>query len=340
MDATKLAESESSSVAEIQGSGDPSQAPEAQRASPEVKSDANRSAFSVALGNIMALPKRRGGPISALGKEKSRRNAVKHGIFAKVVVLSNEPLSQFDDLLQGFRNALRPVGAVEEVLVEKLATLVWRYRRVLVTERAEIRIEQRDGSQKSERERQQREEIFAMASSGVVSSRGLMGNYENPVGMEQGLKFLEMLRTSIGVRGFVHEEDTRLLLRVFGTVEGHRQVLLYCLYYSPTNRVHQEEFKEFDLPRKEREAKYVDYLKVMIREMRKISRLCEVESKILGRMETVTANIPEAPRLDRILRYSASLERDFDRTLGQLERLQRMRKGQPAPPTLNVNIAG
>ena len=33
--------------------------------------------------------------------------------------------------------------------------------------------------------------------------------------------------------------------------------------------------------------------------------------------------------LDYLLRYEASLERNFDRTLGQLERLQRMRLGHP-----------
>jgi hypothetical protein len=40
-------------------------------------------------------------------------------------------------------------------------------------------------------------------------------------------------------------------------------------------------------------------------------------------------NVPEAPQLDRLLRYEASLERAIDRTLTQLERLQRMRLGQP-----------
>jgi hypothetical protein len=39
--------------------------------------------------------------------------------------------------------------------------------------------------------------------------------------------------------------------------------------------------------------------------------------------------IPNAPELDRLLRYAASLERSFDRTLNQLLDLQRMRLGQP-----------
>jgi hypothetical protein len=43
--------------------------------------------------------------------------------------------------------------------------------------------------------------------------------------------------------------------------------------------------------------------------------------------------------LDRLLRYEAILQRDFDRTLSQLERQQRIRKGQPMSPTLNVQVS-
>ena len=49
---------------------------------------------------------------------------------------------------------------------------------------------------------------------------------------------------------------------------------------------------------------------------------------------------PDAPELDRLLRYETSLDRLFDRTLSQLERLQRMRRGQPVPPPVKVEISG
>ena len=46
--------------------------------------------------------------------------------------------------------------------------------------------------------------------------------------------------------------------------------------------------------------------------------------------------IPDSDELDRLLRCEASLERALDRTLSQLERLQRMRLGQSVPPKLEV----
>jgi hypothetical protein len=53
-------------------------------------------------------------------------------------------------------------------------------------------------------------------------------------------------------------------------------------------------------------------------------------------LEALRLSIPEGPGLDRLLRYEASLERTFDRTLNQLERLQRMRLGQPVVPPVNL----
>jgi hypothetical protein len=53
-------------------------------------------------------------------------------------------------------------------------------------------------------------------------------------------------------------------------------------------------------------------------------------------IEALRLVVPESPALDRLLRYAASLDRSFDRTLSQLERLQRMRLGQPVLPKLEV----
>jgi len=54
-------------------------------------------------------------------------------------------------------------------------------------------------------------------------------------------------------------------------------------------------------------------------------------------VELLRGNIMYA-QLDRLLRYESNFERAFDRILNQLERLQRIRKGQPVLPTLDVNV--
>ena len=78
------------------------------------------------------------GPRTSVGKERSSHNSRKHAIFSKVALLANEPRSEFDSLLRGLRKDLQPEGTLEEALVEKLAILLWRYRRFLRAETEDI----------------------------------------------------------------------------------------------------------------------------------------------------------------------------------------------------------
>jgi hypothetical protein len=77
------------------------------------------------------------GPRSEIGKAIASRNALKHGIFANAMVLTSDLRQMYDSLLSGLREDLKPIGTLEEVLVEKLAVLIWRYRRLIFTETAE-----------------------------------------------------------------------------------------------------------------------------------------------------------------------------------------------------------
>lgn len=55
--------------------------------------------------------------------------------------------------------------------------------------------------------------------------------------------------------------------------------------------------------------------------------------------ELLRLMIPSDSHSDRLLRYEASLERAFDRTLNQLERLQRRRKGEVVPAPISANVS-
>jgi hypothetical protein len=58
-----------------------------------------------------------------------------------------------------------------------------------------------------------------------------------------------------------------------------------------------------------------------------------------GKYQTIAALVPSQDVLERLLRYEANLRREFDRTLNQLERLQRVRLGQPEPPTVRLELS-
>lgn len=70
--------------------------------------------------------------------EAVRFNAMKHGILSKHTVLAHEDRAEFDDLLKALLEEHRPSGMTEQHLVEELAAIMWRKRRVLLAEGAAI----------------------------------------------------------------------------------------------------------------------------------------------------------------------------------------------------------
>jgi hypothetical protein len=82
-----------------------------------------------------SLPAQRAtGPRTPEGKQRSRLNSLKHRIFSKVVVIKGEPQAEFDALLNGLRNCYQPVGTFEATWVDKLASLIWCQRRVIIAQ--------------------------------------------------------------------------------------------------------------------------------------------------------------------------------------------------------------
>jgi hypothetical protein len=77
-------------------------------------------------------------PVETGHYEAVRYNAMKHGILSKLVVLPHEDHSEFDNLLAALIEEHQPAGMTEKHLVEELATILWRKRRVLLGEGATI----------------------------------------------------------------------------------------------------------------------------------------------------------------------------------------------------------
>jgi len=70
--------------------------------------------------------------------EPVRFNALKHGILSRLAVLAHEDQAEFSDLLAALLDEHRPTGMTEQHLIEELATIIWRKRRVLLAEGAKI----------------------------------------------------------------------------------------------------------------------------------------------------------------------------------------------------------
>jgi hypothetical protein len=72
----------------------------------------------------------RTGPRSAQAKAIVSTNAVRHGLRSpRVVIPGLEHQADWDTFLKDSFQALKPVGAVEYALAERIASLLWRLRR-------------------------------------------------------------------------------------------------------------------------------------------------------------------------------------------------------------------
>jgi hypothetical protein len=161
--------------------------------------------------------------------------------------------------------------------------------------------------------------------------------------METCLSLLTVLEALIEKRGFDEEVDKEFLTRVYGNTlsAGELDSLLdsYSRYlkiaHSPGSIGEQNKLKSPE----ECKNKFLEELN------EEIERLCKyqeerarIESSRM-KVESLSRSVPDAPQSERLIRYETTLEKAFDRTLNQLERLQRIRKGQSLPPTPNVNVS-
>ncbi len=83
------------------------------------------------------------GPVSEEGKTVVCLNAIKHGIFAKDLIINSglgkENEKEYYDLFQNLMDCLNPTNQMESLLVEKITIDFWRLRRVLRFEEGSIK---------------------------------------------------------------------------------------------------------------------------------------------------------------------------------------------------------
>jgi len=284
------------------------------------------------------------GPRTPEGKEISKRNALKHGIFSEVTVLPGESSQEYQSLLTRLQEALQPEGRLEELLVEKLAVFSWRLRRLLQAEGAEIR----QGSEFVEYDRaiqlsQEAEEAGTRKpyDDSLGIRRGLIWKIRNPEILDRCLEGLCELRQRMESSGFHQEEDVAILRGIYGT-DTHLRETLYQIYLKcfETSEGPEEERQRqgCSTPEECREIA----LSEIDAETRRLRRYRRDQAPIESdrtELEVLRRKVPDSPSLDRLLRYEATLERGFDRTLNQLERIQRLRRGQPVAPRIEVNVS-
>jgi len=300
---------------------------------------------------VNPLLRKRGGPNTLQGKQKSRQNATKHGIFAVGIIRPRESKAQYVNMVEDMVETLQPVGSLEEILVEKLTMLVWRYRRLLQAEAAEV------ASQAEKREQGYLRDKREAADKGKTDQgliRWALEHY-NEEALRQALTTLNSVCLQIRQEGLDWGRDQDRLREVYGPLSESGTPMRITTQVEHDGRVYQgldpnrllakryrelagtgqEQRSATDVPRDAAEA-MVGMFTEEIGRFESMLQDWQQHGDDRNQFEETRALVPWE---DRLQRYESSLERSFDRTLSQLERLQRLRLGQPVLPALKVDVS-
>ena len=84
------------------------------------------------------------GPRTPEGRAISSRNSEQHGVLSQRVTTDVEENEIYERMLNSFMAEYGPRSETEILLVERLANLFWRERRLIQTERSQLSMQQDD----------------------------------------------------------------------------------------------------------------------------------------------------------------------------------------------------
>ncbi|MDY2867725.1 MAG: hypothetical protein SOT69_03220 [Mesosutterella sp.] len=266
------------------------------------------------------------GEPNSTGYAASRLNAVKHGILSKELILPHESREEYDALLQGLQDEYQPQGITEGILVEELAAIVWRKRRVLSAERSKINCGL-DRVLMQER---------SLANHALPLALHIDGG--GPISIDRGYSIREIVGLS--------EEDFKKKTEAFAVSYSCLFEALDILSKGGAHAARKAVecfderclalWDEYDRDA-ESEESVRNFLEGELRpsleeEEQILKNATRIRQQALG--DSVTYG-----NLDSLSRYEAHLNRTFERTLGMLLKLKDMKQHPAAAPENAPRVA-
>jgi hypothetical protein len=278
------------------------------------------------------------GPRTSKGKDRSKFNARKHGLLSKAVLLQDESRAEYGVLLNGLIEDCQPQGKLEAVLVENLAAVLWRKRRLFQAETKEI-----------EKAKLQHFDLVLQNKAGELQCAQLGGSSDVKLG--QG-NLRTVLRDAIEIFNIQRlifmaddpeniESIRRNLEMMFGCeMEGPQPYSWRQMSLILSKLVTKASAKRNNCEDQPDAKKMI--LETIGEEILRLTELHDDAVKIealRNRYSVAGPSVPPQAVSEHLMRYEAHLSREIDRILCRLERLQRIRKGQPLPPQVDVKIS-
>jgi predicted transcriptional regulator len=276
------------------------------------------------------------GPKTPQGLAVSKMNALKHGILSKEAVVHGRCIKEDDQefaaLHQRLWVELKPVGLLEEMLVDDIVTARWRMRRALKAESGEIALNVDEGQWT-----RYTQNPGPGWDAWHAHDDASFAMHQSVLGIKYLEKRLKEVREALSREGELSEATMRTLLTYFG---GKPNML--------TNRL--EELRAYWLQNPDR----LEASALRAKHQQMVGEFLDGESDFLAGQMVVcvereenaeearqaAAVLPSMEVVDKLMRYEAQLVRQRDRAMNQLERLQRRRLGEAVPPPLSLEVSG
>lgn len=276
------------------------------------------------------------GPMTDEGKVIVSQNAIKHGIFAKDLIIAagdgKEDAQEYQELLDGLIVSLHPAGQMESLLVEKITVDFWRLRRVLRFETGSIRKfldmaianyynkENYDGKKKHRNVEQieedvaQQNEFIDWNNRYIEALKSGKVTFDNPTWSGEGLESdleddLFLIMESIGDKvmneaeffafedkGLEFKQMKAIFDRAGYTDKDIAEELIVCL--NKQNKGYEKNIEEFQ------------------REKLKNAFAEEVEVKL--------SSLPAGDTYEKVIKYEKAIQRSILQNIALLKRLQSM----------------
>jgi hypothetical protein len=247
-----------------------------------------------------------------------------------------EDPKEFESLLQRFYDALQPVGALEESLVERIVVCYWRLRRAQRFEVGAIRQQLDDCNRpptfpKGGYVEHDLEHDLERAQTALAPALKALAWAEQEEDLTT-FKSWEVLDSAWDAVAREYGVDN---IRTFDSAGAHQGFLTYLKDRGVTEDQIQQLLLEAQRGLIEAARKRIEELENKLVETRRYDKLALERAALLYAL-------PDQDNVNKLIRYETAINRQLDRALNQLERLQRTRQGEhtPAPVTMDVNVTG
>lgn len=278
---------------------------------------------------MKTLVKPQTGPRTAAGKLTSRKNAAKHGILAKTLVVEDGFLAEsrvaFEQMVNAFYKDLSPVGAVELMLVDRVVSTYWKIYRLARAERAAV--EEATANHFLDEHKAFVDHLNLIKVRYGKSHAPYQIRLKSSLECEDLLEKATIIRQTLEMEGLPLPEECEEWLFDMGKEEKG----------SPAS--HLFSWTRYGKDREPKVDPKATALGVALEESLRKSLAAVKEAETLkASAEQASLVLPNTEDLQKFQRYEAHLHKMLMQTLHELQRLQALRKGCSLEATSVLDI--